>query len=221
MFVKVKTFDGKAVKWEGANANNSGHVKIPAGKHDIVFDWTMQQTQMTGVSSTTYTYETTTKSLKDITISPVFEAGHNYFIGGGQLADGSLKIYLQDMTNMPNEFYGDVVANAPKASKSPTEFEGAWKDNEGTTFVFAGNTWEQALPPGTSTNTGAQEVRLKGTFESANGKVTLYMTDTFAAGKWIKMTAMKSAYIYDYSFEGGDLLLELGGVLPKSRYIKQ
>jgi phage-related tail fiber protein len=227
IFVNVKSFDGKPVNW-GSKANNMGHIKVPAGTHDIVFDWLMEETEETGSSynsssgTTTYTYETTTKSRKDISVSSVtFIAAHNYFLGGVQGPDGNIIFRFQDQTNMPNEFYGDVVAVAPKVDQTPTEFEGSWKGTDSVTFMFAGNTWEQSLPPHTATNEGDQEVKMKGTFETANGKLTLYMTDTYAAGKWVKMTAMKQAFIYTFSFENGNLIMELEGVLPKTVYLKQ
>jgi hypothetical protein len=227
MFVNIKSFDGKPVNW-GSKANNQGHIKVPAGTHDIVYDWLMEETKQTGASynsgsrTMTYTYTTTTKSRKDIPIPGAnFIGGHAYFLGGAQIPDGSLRVYLLDQTNMPNEYYGDIVADAPKPNKTTTEFEGSWKDADKVTFAFAGNTWEQLLPPHTATNEGDQEVKLKGTFETANGKITLSMTDTYAAGKWISMTFMKSAFIYTYSFENGNLMLELGGVLPKTAYFKQ
>jgi hypothetical protein len=228
MFIKVKSFDGKAVNWGGGKANNFGFIKIPAGTHDIVFDWVMEQTTFDGMDynsasgATTYKYTTTTSSLKDIKVTWDFEGGRNYLLAGAKGPDGNLILRLQDMTNTPSAFYGDEVAAAPKAAKAPTEFEGAWKSPDNAGFVFAGNTWEQTMPPGTLTNEGKQEIKMKGTFAASGGVITLYATGTSVdGGRWVNISAVKSAYIYKYAFTDGKLLLELEGLLPQVAYSKQ
>jgi hypothetical protein len=226
MFVNIKSFDGKPVSWKnnGGGANNTGHIKVPAGAHNVVFDWIMKKsntTVSTSGNATIYTTVTTTKSKKDIPLTVNFTAGHNYLLGGGQLADGSLKIHILDQTSMPSEFYGDVVGDAPEISKIPTEIEGSWKANDGVLLIFAGNTWEWTLPPGTAVNEGTQEMKMKGTFEATDGVIKMYMTDTYVLGRWIKMSAMKQAYLLKYSLAGSGLDLELEGVLPVATYLKQ
>jgi hypothetical protein len=227
MFVKVKSFDGKSVDWEGSGANNFGKINVPAGQHELIFDWVMQDTKMTGsnynsgTGSMTYTYTTTTKSKTNIAASLNMVAGHNYLLAGAQKEDGSLLIQIQDMTNMPSEIYGDTVADAPKANKTPTELEGSWKDSQGMTFEFTGNSWQQMIPPNTATNTGTSEVGIKGTFEIKDGIVTMYATYMYAAGKWIKTAAFKQAYIWSYSLDNGSLNMELPGILAKEAFTKQ
>jgi hypothetical protein len=147
------------------------------------------------------------------------EAGHNYLLAGTQMPDGSLNIQVQDMTYMPGEIYGDEVADAPKASITPTEFEGTWNDGNGSIFIFAGNSWEWTIQPGTSVNTGTEEVKMKGTFATADGIVTMYVTDVYANKRWVSVTAIKSAYIFKYSFEGGELAMD--GALPQATFTKQ
>ncbi|GBU28024.1 hypothetical protein R84B8_01582 [Treponema sp. R8-4-B8] len=39
--------------------------------------------------------------------------------------------------------------------------------------------------------------------------------------KWLPMTAFKQAYYYTYSFEKGNLMLELEDFLPKAAFVKQ
>jgi len=228
MFVNIKSFNGKSVSW-GDKANNQGHVKIPAGKNTIVFDWVYETTKMTDIDynslkgTTTYTYTTTTSNLNNI-IFPNVEmlSGHKYFIGGGKGHDGKLRVWLLDQTNTPIGYYGDVVANAPKKSKKPTQFEGKWKNTYGETFEFAGNTWLQTLPPLTGSNTGPNKIEMKGTFVFDDKQITLYATDTAVdGGIWLDIKAMKQSYIYKYSLSGNTLLLELPWMLPELPYIKQ
>ena len=49
-FVKMRTFNGKPVIWEGKDANNLGRVRIPSGTHDLVFDWIQETTKLTDVN---------------------------------------------------------------------------------------------------------------------------------------------------------------------------
>jgi hypothetical protein len=228
MLVNIKSFNGKSVSW-GDKANNQGSVKIPAGTNSIIFDWIMELTQLTGIDYnsvrgvTTYTYTTTTSSLKNITFPDIIMLpGHIYFIGGAKGIDGQLILRLIDQTSTPCSYYGDIVAKPPKVIESPTKFEGSWKNIYDETFVFAGNTWIQTLPPMTGSNTGKNQVRMKGTFEDADGTFTLYATDTsIDGGKWLDIKAMGQAYIYKYSFEGNNLLLELPWMIPELAYVKQ
>jgi hypothetical protein len=232
MQIKVKSFNGKAVDWEGAGANNYGRIKIPAGTHDLVFDYIFRKVDQSGYSTGTggmyYKVTITTYSMKDILMAgEQFEAGHTYMLAGAQLPDGAL-IRLQDTTNTPAEMFGDVVADAPKADKTPTEFEGIWKGPDNIEFIFAGNTWEQTIPPGTGTNTSADTIKMKGTF-TVTDKLNLFVTDTMVifekksmgSGKWISISAFKMAYLYTYSFDNRNLILEVEGVLPKGTYYKQ
>jgi len=226
--VNIKTFNGNPVAW-GEQANNMGHVRIPAGTHTFIFDWLQDSTKLTKVDydsvrgGTSYTYTTTTSSLNKITFRDVeMLAGHNYFIGGGKGSDGLLRIWLLDQTNTPIGFYGDDVAKAPKKSNKPTQFEGTWKNIYGETFVFKGNTWLQTLPPMTGSNTGPNKVEMKGTFISDGDQITLFATDTSVdEGIWVDLSYMRQAYIYKYSLNGKNLSLELPWMLPEQAYRKQ
>jgi len=225
--VIIKSFNGAPVSWGNKPDTNMGHVKIPAGVNTIVFDWVSQTTQLTDTqrsgNTIKYTYTVTTKSLKNITFSNVnMTAGHTYFVGGGKGNDGDFRFWLLDQTNMPSGFYGDTVPKPPKASKAPTEFEGKWKNSFGETFVFSGNTWLQTLPPYTGTNTGPNQIQLKGTFSFENGTMTLHYNETSVdGGMWVNLKPMENAYIYKYFFNGNILLLELPYMLPVTEYIRQ
>jgi len=228
MFVNIKSFNGKPVAW-GDRANNQGFVKVPSGTNTIVFDWVYEITKLTGVDydsvrgAATYTYTTTTSSLSNISFPDVeMLPGHNYFIGGGKGNDGLLRIWLLDQTYTPSGYYNDVVSDPPKESKTQTKFEGTWKNIFGETFEFKGNTWIQTMPPLTGSNTGPNEIRLRGTFIDDGEKITLYATDTsIDRGKWFNLKAMKQAYIWKYAFDGNNLLLELPYMLPEMAYTKQ
>jgi hypothetical protein len=228
MYVNIKSFNGKSVSW-GNKANNQGFVKIPAGINTIIFDWVSETTELSGSDydsvrgGTTFTYTTTTSSLKDITFPDVeMLAGHKYMVGGGKGTDGLLRVWLLDMTYTPVGYYGDVVAKPPKASKTQTKFEGTWKNIYNETFSFAGNTWIQTLPPLTGTNTGTNEIRMRGTFVDDGEYITLYATDTsIDRKKWFDLKAMKQAYIWKYKSNENNLLLELPYMLPELEYTKQ
>ncbi|MCL2174827.1 MAG: hypothetical protein FWB73_02160 [Treponema sp.] len=228
MFVNIKSFNGKPVSW-GDKANNQGFVKVPSGTNTIVFDWVHEMTKLTSVDynsvrgATTYTYTTTTSSLNNITFPNVeMLPGHNYFLGGGKGNDGQLRIWLLDQTYTPTGYYGDIVANPPKESKTPTKFEGTWKNIYGETFEFSGNTWIQKMPPLTGSNTGPNEVRMKGTFFEDGDFIKLYATDTsIDGGRWFNLKAMKQAYFWKYKLEGNNLLLELPYIMPEMSYVKQ
>jgi len=231
----IKSFNGVPVNWGNTPNTNMGHVKVPAGVNTIVFDWVQETTQLTDVqqrgNTTIYTYTTTTKSLKDITFSNVnMLAGHNYFIGGSKLADGSFRFFLNDQTSTPSGFYGDIVPKAPKENrKIPTKFEGTWKNKFGESFKFTGNTWLQILPPYTGTNTGPDEIGMKGTFEYTDEKLTLFLNgvEMPSQPKWAvniasdSVKAQKQIFLYQYSFDENNLLLELPFMFPETVYIKQ
>ena len=228
MFVNIKSFNGTTVSW-GDKANNQGFVKVPAGNNTIIFDWVQETTQMTGVDynsargSTTYKYTTTTSSLDNI-IFPDVEMlpGHNYFIGGGKGNDGQLRIWLLDQTYTPMGFYGDTVADPPKASKTATEFEGSWKNIFDESFEFTGNTWIHTMPPLTGANTGPNEIRLRGTFEIADEYITMYVVDTsIDKGRWFPLSSMRQANIWKYSFNENELLMEVPYFYPELAYTKQ
>jgi len=186
--VKIKTFNGNPVQWEGKDDFNLGRVRIPSGTHDIVFDWLQKNTRVSDVSTTpgsryspsitTYTWETTTRSITDIPMRQLFKPGHKYLLAGVYTVDGSFHLYLDDMTNTPSGFWGDDVPDAPKASNVPTEFEGTWTGPDNVTYTFAGNTWEQSLPPGTTANPGPHLLKLRGTFNTLDGKLNLFLTDS-------------------------------------------
>jgi len=228
MFVNVKSFNGQSVSW-GDKANNQGFIKVPSGINTVVFDWVQEITKLTSIDynsvkgETTYTYTTTTQDLNNIIFSDVkMLPGHNYLIGGGKGSDGRLRIWLLDQTSTPCGYYGDIVAKPPEAVKTPTKLEGTWKNTYGETFEFAGNTWIQTLPPMTRSNTGPNHVRMRGTFVDSDGTFTLYTTDTsIDGGKWFDLRAMEQSFIYKYSFEGNNLLLELPWVFPETAYVKQ
>jgi hypothetical protein len=228
VLVNIKSFNGRSVSW-GDKANNQGHIKVPAGVNTFVFDWVMEITDLTGLDynsvsgATTYTYTTTTSSLSNITFPNVeMLPGHNYMIGGGKGNDGLLRIWLLDMTYTPSGYFGDNVANPPKASKTPTQFEGTWKNTYGETFAFTGNSWLQSLPPMTGSNTGPNKIEVKGTFEIGDEYITLYATDTSVdGGRWWNIKPQKGAYIWKYSLNGNNLLLELPYMFPEIVYVKQ
>jgi len=231
----IKSFNGVPVNWGNAPNTNMGHIKVPAGVHTIVFDWVEQTEKLTGIqqsgNTTTYTYTITTKSLKDITFSDVnMLAGHNYFVGGGKIADGSFRFWLLDQTSTPSGFYGDIVPKAPKEDrKIPTKFEGTWKNNFGESFRFTGNTWLQILPPYSGINTGPDELRMIGTFEYTDKNLTLFFNgvEMPSQPKWAvniandAIKAQEQIYLYQYSFDKDNLLLELPFVLHETVYIKQ
>ncbi|MDR0910186.1 MAG: hypothetical protein LBM77_10535 [Spirochaetaceae bacterium] len=239
VFVKIKSFDGKPVDWEGSGANNMGKVSVPSGKHKIVFDW-MQEKQ-TGSSynsyngTTTYTY--TTKSLKDISMDIDLTAGHSYMLSGNEM-NGDLSLQMQDMTYNPSALYGDEVPDAPKASTTPTEFEGTWNGPGEVQFVFAGNTWTQTMPPTkapdsltdaqlSSMGVGSDRMiytTMSGTFLTKDNVLTLVITQIASGGpsaKPMDMSALKQATIYHYKFDNGALILEQPGAAPAATYTKQ
>jgi hypothetical protein len=242
--IVIKSFNGVAVDWEKDNSwinktatssrdaksgseGNAGRIKVPAGVNTIVLDWVQQITKyedsrQSGNTITT-TYTTTTSSLRNITLSNVeMLPGHNYFIGGGMGTDKKIRVWLLDQTNTPIGFYGDNVAKAPRKSKTPTQFEGTWKNTYGESFAFAGNTWLQTMPPFTGQNTGPNKLELRGTFVSDGETLTLYAIDTAASGgMWLDISGMRQAYIYKYSFNANTLLLELPYQLPELVYRKQ
>jgi hypothetical protein len=228
MFVNITSFNGRTVSW-GDRANNQGFVRIPSGENTIVFNWVQEITRLTGVDynavrgSMTYTYTTTTSSLNNITFPNVqMLPGHKYFVGGGKGVDGQLRIWLLDMTYMPIGYYGDVVADPPRVSNTPTKFDGTWKNRYDEIFAFAGNTWIQTMPPMTGSNTGPNEIRMRGTFVDDGEHITLYATDTsIDGGRWFDLKPMRQAYIWRYTSNNNSLLLELPFVMPETEYIKQ
>jgi len=222
--VNVRYFNDNQVNW-GDKANNMGRIKVPAGVHDIVYDWIQEETQQTGSShssaGTTTTYTTTTRSLTGLKISQIeFLPGHKYALGGAWV-DGAARIHMQDITNTPSEMWGDTVANAPKESKIPTNFEGTWKGEDSTVFKFAGNTWEMTIPPGVSTNFTDQESQSRGTFAINGDKMSMYLTHVGLGGKWVKVSALKQEMIWTHSLIGSNLEMEIEYYLPKVVYLKQ
>ncbi|MCL2804900.1 MAG: hypothetical protein FWD26_03065 [Treponema sp.] len=228
MFVNIKSFNGNSVNW-GTRANNQGFVKVPSGTNTFVLDWVEEITRLSGVDynsvrgSVTYRYTTTTSSLSNI-IFPDVEMlpGHIYFVGGGKGADGQLRIWLLDQTYTPCGYYGDVVADPPKESNTPAKFDGTWKNMYDESFEFAGNTWIQKLPPLTGSNTGPNEVRIRGTLTDDGEYITLYATDTsIDGGRWFNIKAMRQAYIWKYALDGNNLQMELPFFMPEMTYTKQ
>lgn len=227
-FVNIKSFNGNQVSW-GDKANNQGFVKVPSGVNTIIFDWVMAETRLSSIDynsmagTMTYTYITTTSSLSDITFPNVkMLPGHKYLIGGGKGTDGQLRIHLLDQTYAPCGYFGDVVADPPKESKTPAKFDGKWENTYNETFEFAGNTWVQKIPPFTGSNTGPNEIRIRGTFTDDGGNITLYTIDTsIDGGSWLDISAMRQAYIWKYKLDGSSLQLELPYMMPKLSYIKQ
>jgi len=236
--IRITSFNGEAVKWGSANVANaravtdnkysSGHIKVPAGENTIVFDFIQVNTEQTNTSIkpqyTEYTYTTTTTSAKDITLPNIsMLAGHNYFIGAEKRSDGKLDIWLFDMTNWPYGFYGDDVINAPKKSKTPTEFEGKWiggKRGNIVVYTFKGNTWESSISPYTWTNIMSPGVvRCRGTFTAENGVLTLYVTHRWGL-VWINFKSAKEAHIFNYSIEGNNMELEWPRLAPNMRFIR-
>jgi hypothetical protein len=226
LFVNIKSFNGRPVAW-GDKANNHGFVKVPAGRNTIIFDWVKEDTDSDIVYNHyighIYIYTTTTSSIYDITFPDVeMLPGHNYFIAAVEGNDDLFRVGLLDLTYTPSGFFGDTVSDPPKESKTATEFEGTWKNIYDDSFAFAGNTWIQTFPPMTESNTGQNEVRIRGTFEVANGYITMYATGTsIDGGRWLDTKAMKQAYIWKYSVSGNNLLLELPYLYPEMAYLKQ
>jgi len=228
MDINMRSFNGKPVSW-GREANNMGYVRVPSGENTFVFNYNSQSTKLESIhrvsNARIYTYSRTTTSVTGITFTDVtMLPGHKYMITMYEAADGDgFVTRLYDVTSMLDGFLGDDVADAPKESKTPTEFEGTWENIEGELYQFAGNTWIQTMPPMTGSNEGEEEVIMRGTFEAANGTMTMYVTGVKAGGlnMWLDMKAMKQAYIYKYSLRGNVLALELPWVLPESSYVKR
>ena len=221
--VNVRSFNGNPVNW-GDRANNMGRISVPAGTHDIVYDWVQEETRQTGSSTSmgtvTVTYTTTTRSLTGLRIDQIeFLPGHKYFLGGAWV-DGQVLIYMQDITNTPSQMWGDDVPNAPRASRTPTEFEGVWSGSDGTTFIFSGNSWQMIIPPGISTNFSDQESNSRGTFTVEGNKIIMHMGEINVNGRWTNVSAIRQANIWTYRFAGNNLMLEIEYLLPTVTYIK-
>jgi hypothetical protein len=204
--VNILTFNGKPVHWESLTSiqrggNNMGRIKLPAGNHNFVYEWeTTDDTAFSGIIS-------------NLEISQIeFLPGHRYSLTGSNIAsalsENKVRIMLADITNGRVEMYGDKVANAPKISQTPTDVEGNWKAEDTSTFKFAGNTWEMAIPPGIQTNNLNETVQAKGTFDIDGNKITMYMTHAGRNGQFVNVSGLKTALIYTYSFEGENLNLE-------------
>ena len=224
--VNIKSFNDNQVNW-GSKANNMGRIKLPAGKHDFVYDFLQEETRQTGSSynsytgTTTLTYTTTTRSIRDITISQIeFIPGHRYQLSGAWL-NGEAYLFMQDITNTRADMFGDTIANAPKESKTPTNFEGNWNGSDGTSFKFSGNTFEWTTPPGVSTNYSNNTTQMRGTFEIEGNKITMYQTHFANGGRWISIGGLKTANIWTFAFNGSNLELEIEYLLPKVVYSKQ
>jgi len=226
MNANITSFNGRAVTW-GRGYDIQGFATVPAGTNTFVFNWIGDASDGTGFDSVkgpvSYMHVARTAGPNNITFTDVeMVAGHKYMIGGARGADGKLITWLYDMTNMPYGYFGDSVGDPPVESNSSTEFEGTWKNMHDMSFQFAGNTWLQILPPLSGENTEPREIRMKGTFVSSNGTLTLYVTDQSVGGRnWMNLRPFKIAYIYKYSFSDNNLLLELPFMLPEMAYAKQ
>ena len=223
--VNIKSFNGNRVDW-GSKANNMGRIKLPAGTHNFIYDWIQEDTRQTGSSynastgTTTIKYTTTTRTLKDLEISQIeFIPGHRYSLAGSWIDEG-VRIYMQDTTNTRADMWGDTIANAPKESLIPTDFEGNWTGGDSTTFKFAGNTWEYTIPPGVSTNYSNNVVQLKGTFETDGNQIIMYQTHVGNGGRWFSIGGLKTATIWTYAFNGRNLELEVEYLTPMVVYSK-
>jgi len=226
--VNIKTFNGNPVSWKkeagflvgGIDISvNTGRIKVPAGTHDFVYDF-----EWTDAAENTTSYTITSRAIKDIEISQIkFLPGHRYSLQGVGSSDKAT-IYMQDITSVRADMYGDTIAKTPKISNTPTAVEGNWKGSDATTLKFAGNTWEMAMPPEvpgnrlyTSINsynytsiTGlpGNYAKIKGTFEIDGDKITMYHTHAGRGSIWISVASLKAASIWTYSFEGENLNLE-------------
>ena len=257
--VFIKSFNGNSVSWgkipswENTTASHGtgkalgsfGYIRIPAGTNSFIFDWveTIKEetrTETRGSSSGgSYTiithYQITTESSRNNTFSNIeMLPGHKYYISGSKGNDGKLRFWLEDCTSTPSGFFGDKVPRAPKENlKNSTKFDGTWFNNYGESIKFTGNTWLQRLPPYCGQNTGPDELRMFGTFQFTDEKITLFFNGVEYTGpardappKWaLKMAndaikAQEQIFIYKYYFDGNKILLELPWMLPEIAYTK-
>jgi len=229
--VSVKSFNGKSVSW-GDKANNMGYVKLPAGTHDIVFDWVGEEESKITNSSydprsgiTTWTTTTTRQAIRNIVIPQItFLPGHKYSLAG-TLYNNQFWFFIQDVTNTPSGMFGDEVAKAPKESKTPTELEGTWKASDSTIYKFVGNTWEMDIFQKSymaTPYTPPEGVKAKGTFEINSDKITMYFTQQGINGKKISdISAIEQAAIFTYSFDNENLFLQVEYLFPQTLCVRQ
>jgi len=234
--IKITSFNGKPVNLGSANVSSQrsiaandysgGHIKVPSGINTIIFDFIQVQEEQTGWrdmgNSVEYRYTTTTTSAKDITYPNIeMLPGHNYFISAEIGSNGKINTWFFDTTNWPQGFLGDNVSKPPKKSKTPTVFEGKWAGGERgrmVIYTFKGNTWESDISPHTWTNAMSPGVvSCRGTFKAENGILTMYVTHRLGLW-WMDFTAAKEAFIFNYSIEGNNMVLEWPWIAPKMRF---
>ena len=203
--VNMRTFNGKPVSWESLTAalnrgsGNMGRIKLPAGTHEFVFDWNWQEQ---GV------YRTTWRTIKNLEISGFeFLPGHRYNLSGNWYG-GRAYIYMQDISGVRADMYGDSIPKFPNKSKTPTVLEGNWKGSDTTTFKFAGNEWEMSVPPGIQGNISNVATGQRGIFEIEGGKIVMYVTHAGSGKMWISVSGLKLVNSWPFSVEGGNFNLE-------------
>jgi hypothetical protein len=218
--IRFKTFNGEKVKWGGSLiGEENGYVRIPAGTHDLFFDWYYEMIEFDMV---TRKQKQTIKRVDGIFMSYEFKPGHKYLLSCTDMQDGTVTTTLLDITYTPNEFYGDIIPDAPKAAAAATVFEGEWEwsgPNANSVYKFAGNTWESTTLVVIPEKNTKSEQKAKGTFDITD-RLNLYYTDTMLisdnkalssiSGKWRPITSKQAIY-YTYTFEEGNLLLEMEG----------
>ena len=230
--VIITSFDGNPVKWGKRADTNIARVKVSAGIHTIIFDWSTTDSEVTDRTrignEIKHTITTTTKSSRNITFADAnLMAGHTYFITGGEMADGELQFWLLDQTSIPMGFYGDTVPKTPKKSKNPTLLEGSWENISKETFIFVGNTWSQTTPPMAGDNFSSYYRVRNGTFQIVNEKLLLHIGDLYRGAlpvnerNRINYAPFEQVYNYIFSKNGDTLILELPWMLPETTYIKK
>jgi hypothetical protein len=211
--IQVTSFNGASVRWLGACK-----IKIPAGNHSLAVDFktaSAYAVEYGSFGTEIYTQKTiSNQGSQGIALpSTAFEAGRSYDFHGGKTPDNRPIILVRDKTNLLLEAWGDTVI-APEISTVPTEFEGAWRSPDNILFTFKGNSWERTLPQQIWDNSTDKPKSEKGTFEYANGKITMY-------SKLLGPFLGSIAHIYDYSLDGKSMTLEVNGYLPKAVFEKQ
>jgi plastocyanin len=216
-----KTINGQTITWQNKMdmRHFDGVIKIPAGNSTFVFDYHWETTELMAggaVVDGRRTAKQTIKEAKDLVVTAEIQAGNRYFLSCSVHPDGTAIASLLNTTNMLSTLYGDKIPKAPKASTTPTAFEGEWVSPEGAVYKFAGNTWEM-----TAEASGFSS-KQKGVFTIAD-KLNMYTTHlSFTkVGDKVSWIPTSQVLLNTYSFEDGNLLLEVEGISPQVVYTKR